>query len=69
LLFDLNEEGIAHIILNRPHAKNTVSFAMWEQFSAALDRLESETPARMLIVSGADGYFSNGGDEKLPSAR
>jgi len=69
LLFDLNEEGIAHIILNRPHAKNTVSFAMWEQFSAALDRLESETPARMLIVSGADGYFSNGGDVKLPPAR
>jgi enoyl-CoA hydratase/carnithine racemase len=69
LLFDLNEEGIAHIILNRPHAKNTVSFAMWEQFSAVLDRLESETPARMLIVSGADGYFSNGGDVKLPPAR
>lgn len=69
LLFDLNDRGIAHIILNRPRAKNTVSFAMWEQFSAALDVLENATPARLLIISGAEGYFSNGGDVKLPPAR
>lgn len=69
LLFDLNKDGIAHIILNRPRAKNTVSFAMWEQFSAALDVLENATPARLLIISGAEGYFSNGGDVKLPPAR
>lgn len=69
LLFELNDKGIAHIILNRPRAKNTVSFAMWEQFSAALDSLENATPARMLIISGAEGTFSNGGDVKLPPAR
>lgn len=69
LLFERNDAGVAHIILNRPRAKNTVSFVMWEQFSAALDALENATPARMLIVSGAEGYFSNGGDVKLPPAR
>lgn len=69
LLFELNDRGVAHIILNRPRAKNTVSFAMWEQFSGALDALENATPARMLIISGAEGYFSNGGDVKLPPAR
>ena len=42
---------------------------MWEQFSAALDRLENATPARMLLLCGAEGYFSNGGDVKLPPAR
>lgn len=69
LLFDINDQDVAHIILNRPRAKNTVSFAMWEQFSAALDQLENATPARMLVISGADGTFSNGGDVKLPPAR
>lgn len=69
LLFDLRDDGVAVITLNRPHAKNTVSFAMWAQFSAALDRLENATPARLLVLCGADGYFSNGGDVKLPPAR
>jgi|EndMetStandDraft_7_1072992.scaffolds.fasta_scaffold11564_3 enoyl-CoA hydratase/carnithine racemase len=69
LLFELREDGVAVITLNRPRAKNTVSFTMWEQFSAALDRLENATPARMLILCGAEGYFSNGGDVKLPPAR
>lgn len=55
LLFVHEDQGIAHIILNRPRARNTVSFAMWEQFSAALDALENATPARLLIVSGAEG--------------
>ena len=69
LLFDVNDRGVAHIILNRPRARNTVSFLMWEQFGAALDALENATPARLLIISGAEGYFSNGGDVKLPPAR
>jgi enoyl-CoA hydratase/carnithine racemase len=69
LLLDMRDDGVAVITLNRPRAKNTVSFAMWEQFSAVLDRLENDTPARMLVLCGAEGYFSNGGDVKLPPAR
>ena len=69
LLLDVRDDGAAVITLNRPRAKNTVSFTMWEQFSAALDRLENATPARMLVLCGAEGYFSNGGDIKLPPAR
>ncbi|MBH1991304.1 MAG: enoyl-CoA hydratase/isomerase family protein [Sphingomonadaceae bacterium] len=69
LLLDVRDDGVAVITLNRPRAKNTVSFTMWEQFSAALDHLENATPARMLVLCGAEGYFSNGGDVKLPPAR
>ncbi len=69
LLLDLRDDGVALVTLNRPAAKNSVSFAMWEQFSAALDQLEGNTPARMMVLCGADGHFSNGGDVKLPPAR
>jgi enoyl-CoA hydratase/carnithine racemase len=69
LLLDVRDDGLAVITLNRPRARNTISFAMWEAFSAALDRLENATPARMLIICGAENYFSNGGDVKLPPAR
>lgn len=69
LLFSVNDAGVAHIILNRPHARNTASFEMWDAFAAALDQLEGQTPARMLVISGAGGYFSNGGDVKRPPHR
>lgn len=69
LLFDLRDNDIAVITFNRPRQRNTISFTLWEQFSAALDRLENTTPARMLVLCGAEGYFGNGGDVKLPPAR
>lgn len=69
LLFEMRDDGVAVITLNRPRAKNTVSFAMWEAFAEALDRLEGDTPARALVILGAEGYFSNGGDVKLGPAR
>ncbi|BAV63660.1 enoyl-CoA hydratase/isomerase family protein [Sphingobium cloacae] len=69
LLFELRDNDIAVITFNRSRYRNTVSFGMWEQFSAALDRLENATPVRMLILCGAEGYFGNGGDVKVPPAR
>lgn len=69
LLIEADDDGVVRIMLNRPHARNTVSFAMWELFSAALDRLESTTPARAVVLYGAENHFSNGGDVKLPPAR
>ncbi len=69
LLVERRPDDIVILTLNRPQAKNTVSFAMWERFSAALDSIENATPARLLILRGAGDYFSNGGDVKLPPAR
>ncbi|WP_157218158.1 enoyl-CoA hydratase/isomerase family protein [Flavisphingomonas formosensis] len=69
ILVDEREDGVVVLTLNRPRAKNTVSFSMWEQFAAALDHLENATPARLLILHGAENYFGNGGDVKLPPAR
>lgn len=69
LLMARDDDDIVVLTLNRPRARNTVSFEMWEQFSAALDRIENGTPPRAVILCGADGHFSNGGDVKVPPAR
>lgn len=69
LLSERLEGDIVLLTMNRPRAKNTVSFAMWEQFSAALDAIENGTPPRAVILRGADGHFSNGGDVKTPPSR
>lgn len=69
LIFERTEDGIVIATLNRPQARNTVSFGMWEAFAGMLTELEDGTPPRALILSGAQGYFSAGGDVKIPPAR
>ena len=63
------EGDIALLTVNRPRARNSVSFAMWAEFSAALDEIESGTPPRAVVLCGADGHFGNGGDVKTGPAR
>lgn len=69
LLVEDRDDGVVLITLNRPRARNTVSFAMWEQFAAALDRLEHATPPRAIVLCGAENHFSNGGDVKVGPSR
>lgn len=69
LLMERLEGDIVMLTLNRPYAKNTVSFDMWAQFSKALDAIENDTPPRAVILCGAAGHFSNGGDVKTPPSR
>jgi enoyl-CoA hydratase/carnithine racemase len=69
LLVETPEPGLLLVTLNRPRSKNAVSFEMWSAFSALLDRVEGETPARALVLRGAEGFFSIGGDMKIPPAR
>src|SRR5689334_18264656 len=69
LLVEAPETDIWRVTLNRPRSKNAVSFEMWAGFAALLDRLETDTPARALIIQGADNFFSIGGDVKVPPAR
>jgi enoyl-CoA hydratase/carnithine racemase len=69
LLWERTDDDILLVTFNRPAKRNTVSFEMWEQFSRMLDSAENGTPPRALILRGAEGYFSNGGDVKTPPAR
>ena len=69
LLLTEHPNDVVQITLNRPRARNAVSFEMWEAFGAQLDRLERDTPKRAVVICGADNWFSNGGDMKIPPAR
>jgi enoyl-CoA hydratase/carnithine racemase len=69
LTVERRPDGIVQATLNRPEAKNAVSFEMWQAFAALLDELEQQTPARALVLTGAGGFFCIGGDLKIPPAR
>ena len=69
LLIERTADDVVIVTLNRRSAVNSVSFEMWELFGEALDRIDRETPARGLVVTGAGGFFCIGGDMKLPPSR
>jgi enoyl-CoA hydratase/carnithine racemase len=69
VLHERLEGDVVCLTLNRPKARNALSFTVWEGLADALDGLERETPPRALILCGAEGYFSAGGDIKLSPAR
>jgi 2-(1,2-epoxy-1,2-dihydrophenyl)acetyl-CoA isomerase len=61
--------AIATITLNRPGARNAIDMAMREELVAALDEVEADAAARVLILTGAGGHFCAGGDVKSMRAR
>lgn len=59
--FTLTEQDhIAHLVLNRPEALNTMNPAFWRELDAVLTRLHEEGTARALVISSTGKHFSAG---------
>lgn len=56
--------AVATITLNRPEARNALDLVMRRELLAALDEVEADDAARVLVVTGAGGHFCAGGDVK-----
>jgi 2-(1,2-epoxy-1,2-dihydrophenyl)acetyl-CoA isomerase len=61
--------AVATITLNRPDARNAIDLTMRQELVAALDEVEGDAAARVLILTGAGGHFCAGGDVKSMRAR
>ncbi len=62
LLYNLDENGIATVTLNRPDALNAVNMQMRLDFTALMDELFFNTAVKVIIFTGAGRGFSAGGD-------
>jgi 2-(1,2-epoxy-1,2-dihydrophenyl)acetyl-CoA isomerase len=69
ILVEEPREGIALLTLNRPRARNAVSFELWEALGEAIERIAAPTPPRAVVLTGSEGFFCAGGDIKAPPAR
>jgi enoyl-CoA hydratase len=59
--FDLSiTDHIAHLVLNRPQALNTLDLTFWRELDAVLHELHQGTQARVLVISSTGKYFSAG---------
>jgi 2-(1,2-epoxy-1,2-dihydrophenyl)acetyl-CoA isomerase len=63
-LFHERAGAVATITLNRPEARNALDLVMRRELIAALDELEADEAARVVILTGAGGHFCSGGDVK-----
>ncbi|TCK24531.1 enoyl-CoA hydratase/isomerase family protein [Pseudonocardia endophytica] len=52
--------GVAHLTLNRPHARNAITVELASALHDAL--LDAAERARVIVVRGAGGHFCAGGD-------
>lgn len=62
LLYNLNEEGIATVTLNRPEVLNAVNMEMRLDFTRLTEELFFNEAVRVVIFTGAGRGFSAGGD-------
>jgi enoyl-CoA hydratase len=59
--FSLSTSGhIAHLMLNRPEAMNTMHPTFWRELDAALTHINTAGQARVLVISSTGKHFSAG---------
>jgi enoyl-CoA hydratase len=57
------DDGIARITFNRPHARNALTFAMYEQLASICESINAEPSIKALILTGAgEKAFASGTD-------
>ena len=58
------ESGVVTLTLNRPKVLNAIDVTLREGLEAAVDRIESDSAVRAVVLRGAGGGFMAGGDIK-----
>ena len=53
-------DHIAHLVLNRPEAMNTMHPTFWRELDAVLVQLHKASDARVLVISSTGKHFSAG---------
>ncbi len=54
------DEHIAHLVLNRPEALNTMHPTFWRELDTLLAQIQHEGQARVLVISSTGRHFSAG---------
>lgn len=55
-------DGLAHVALNRPSAKNAVTLAMWRKLAEVFSRLADDRDVHAIVLMGEGKDFSVGAD-------
>lgn len=56
----LGDDHVAHLVLNRPEAMNTMHPTFWRELDELLTQIHQEGKARALVISSTGKHFSAG---------
>src|SRR5262252_7969623 len=62
-------DSVATLTMSRPEARNALDIRMREELVEALDEIERDPAMRVVVLTGAGGHFSAGGDVKTMAGR
>lgn len=62
ILVDKSDPAVPVVTINRPERRNALTFSMWRRLGAAFDELARDEAARVVVLTGAGGYFCAGAD-------
>ena len=61
--FDVSvEDGIAHIVMNRPEVRNNMNAAFWKELPQIVDAIDADAQARVIVISSTGPHFCGGMD-------
>ena len=61
--FDVSiENHIAHIILNRPEKRNSMTRLFWDELPAIVREIDASAEARVIVISSTGPHFCSGLD-------
>lgn len=63
-----DEGAVALLLLNRPAQRNALRYESWTALSDLLTDAAADTNVRGIVLAGANGFFSAGGDLKTGPA-
>jgi enoyl-CoA hydratase/carnithine racemase len=61
-LYEVGEDGIARITLNRPEVMNALTFDIYAQLRDLFAGLRGNDEVRVVVLTGAGEHFCSGGD-------
>lgn len=62
IVVDRTDPACVVVTLNRPEKRNALSLALWRELASIFAALEDDEHARVVILTGAGGYFCAGAD-------
>src|SRR5512139_3319543 len=60
--------GVLLLTLNRPERRNALLHQSWTALIDAMLEVHQDPTVRVVVIAGAGGFFSAGGDLKVPPA-
>jgi len=69
IAYELRQDGVATLRLNRPEAKNAMNGTMYDEARALVAQLGRDPAVRVVVLTGEGSAFCSGGDFKYQQSQ